>query len=389
MPTRKPTPSGTVRTAAPADPKPNTPDTSIGIARAMMEHIGPCSGFDQCRHILILLKAAIEDVVCPAGKAPDWQAVMLATDEAVRCPAWQDAEAVLRGRMPSSGDFAFTARLLIKTVSDGLYDCQHDRFARPSEKQLIAWRADLENRIRALSAGGTAASPPSTSREGPTAGLRALLKREAWRLNALPPGVDVDTLRALDVDGLIEVRPWYMVNHAKRPGIRDVRPEAMGGWFSPAKEPEQAGRWDAIARDAATCEPEIAPEVRLTERGRVEASKPAGGPSGDTPPPPGASAEARAYDALRRNPDLARQPARVWAEAIGCSVSRVRNLKAWKTGRSRLPSARRAGSVDSLEHTPTEHEEQGPHSNQLSRLTAEQTADDKGEAEQRPYRQRV
>ncbi len=109
----------------------------------------------------------------------------------------------------------------------------------------------------------------------------------------------------------------------------------------------------------------------------------------ETPPPRGASAEARAIDALRRDPSLAQQPAHVWATRIGCSVQRVRNLKAWKTAKARGGAPRRAGTVGDRERSPTPIEQREAGETQLRRLAAEQAADAAADEGRRPFRQRV
>lgn len=113
----------------------------------------------------------------------------------------------------------------------------------------------------------------TTARPDRAALLRALATAGSMRLNAMPMGWRLADLRALDVDGLVEVRCWGLVNHpsGSRAGLV---PAPLGDWHSPAREREQVGDWDGLAL-AAGREPDTAAEVRLSEKGRVEASKPA------------------------------------------------------------------------------------------------------------------
>lgn len=103
------------------------------------------------------------------------------------------------------------------------------------------------------------------------AALCALAQQESWRVNALPAGVGIDTLRVLDADKLIEARAWVCQNLTRRlgdPTVMKPQPWSLG-WVSPASSRDLLGSWDDIHRHGAE-QPETAGEVRVTERGRAE-----------------------------------------------------------------------------------------------------------------------
>jgi hypothetical protein len=77
------------------------------------------------------------------------------------------------------------------------------------------------------------------------AALGALGERVQWPVDQLPVEVDADVLRCLDVAGLIEAASVILVNQQK-PGDKTPPAPTQGRWFSPIKQPEMAGGWDAI-----------------------------------------------------------------------------------------------------------------------------------------------
>ncbi len=96
----------------------------------------------------------------------------------------------------------------------------------------------------------------------------------SW-LHELPPFISVDTMRALDTDGLIEVLPWAFT------GGVEWRPLPRPGWVSPVANLAMIGNWERVW-SRYTDEPRLRQErlqVRLTDKGHVEAqrTKPDGG----------------------------------------------------------------------------------------------------------------
>ncbi len=109
---------------------------------------------------------------------------------------------------------------------------------------------------------------------GPPPALRLLDTRPSWRLNELPPDVTIDVLRVLDADGLIEVCAWYRQNETTDPRRpKPLVPKRSNlGWVSPVANPSRLGTWDRLWEES-TREPEVAAEVRITERGKAELAK--------------------------------------------------------------------------------------------------------------------
>lgn len=106
--------------------------------------------------------------------------------------------------------------------------------------------------------------------------VRALVQlgeRDIWKVDELPPGIDVDLLRCLDGANLIQARFCYWENRQQLP--QDLTPpaQASSAWFSPMQKPGMAGGWDSILSSHISDHRKLPHEIMLTEQGRAELSR--------------------------------------------------------------------------------------------------------------------
>lgn len=99
--------------------------------------------------------------------------------------------------------------------------------------------------------------------------LRALGERDEWPLNELPDGIDVDILRCLDVEGVIEGRYVTARNQARSPGAAPNIAYSHSSWFSPIQNPGMAGPWEKWLRPQQHDCWNPPREIRVTDRGRA------------------------------------------------------------------------------------------------------------------------
>lgn len=93
--------------------------------------------------------------------------------------------------------------------------------------------------------------------------LLQLGKQEVWSVRELPYGINADLLRGLDLEQAIEVRSCWWKDQREAEDDPPSRTIVHGSWFSPIKQPYQAGGWDSILTKAPPC------ELRLSEQGQV------------------------------------------------------------------------------------------------------------------------
>lgn len=103
--------------------------------------------------------------------------------------------------------------------------------------------------------------------------LRTLGERDEWPVNELPDWIDVDLLRCLDVEGVIEARYVTAHNHAKFPGDAPNLTYSRSSWFSPIQNPGMAGPWEKWLRPQGYDCWNLPREVRVSDRGRAELAK--------------------------------------------------------------------------------------------------------------------
>src|SRR5437868_2718012 len=78
--------------------------------------------------------------------------------------------------------------------------------------------------------------------------LQALGEKALWGVDELPPEADIDMLRCLDLEELIEVRFVTMNWSGKPPGVEPQRSPSPSQWFSPMRDPQMAGPWETILK---------------------------------------------------------------------------------------------------------------------------------------------
>ncbi|QKK08989.1 MAG: hypothetical protein HND58_13010 [Planctomycetota bacterium] len=97
--------------------------------------------------------------------------------------------------------------------------------------------------------------------------------RKIWGVDELPETIDADMLRCLDRHGFIDARSVNMQNRQKFPGDKTPSTPSPGVWFSPIRQPTQAGDWEAVVsrheRDSAG----HPSQVRLSDLGKAERAK--------------------------------------------------------------------------------------------------------------------
>ncbi len=103
--------------------------------------------------------------------------------------------------------------------------------------------------------------------------LRALAQRDVWPVNELPDGIDVDTLRCLDVEGVIEARYVTAKNQTRSPGDAPNIAYSHSAWFSPIQNPGMAGPWEKWLRPQKYDCWNPPREVRVSDRGRAEVAR--------------------------------------------------------------------------------------------------------------------
>lgn len=151
------------------------------------------------------------------------------------------------------------------------------------EEQIERWELgekDLRELLAVLTAPRDKPAPSITAPqtllgqtlEGKTGELdlaeaEALLKlgnRELWGVDELPEKIDADVMRCLDDHGLVEARFVTMQNRSPEPWT-----PSPSAWFSPMKNPSQAGEWDQILGSRLRDDRTHPSEVRLSEKGRA------------------------------------------------------------------------------------------------------------------------
>lgn len=104
-------------------------------------------------------------------------------------------------------------------------------------------------------------------------GLLALGERKVWKVDQLPLSADIDVLRCLDAEEMVEVRYVTAVNGGRAAdGTRELHPQPSA-WFSPMRRPEMAGGWETILRPQKFDERNLPSELRVSERGRAELAR--------------------------------------------------------------------------------------------------------------------
>ncbi|MBX3316475.1 MAG: hypothetical protein KF902_06370 [Phycisphaeraceae bacterium] len=99
--------------------------------------------------------------------------------------------------------------------------------------------------------------------------LRALAERDVWPVNELPEWIDVDLLRCLDVEGVIEGRYVTAHNNAKYPGDAPNITYSQSTWFSPLQKPSLAGPWENWVRPEGYDCWNPPREIRISDKGRA------------------------------------------------------------------------------------------------------------------------
>jgi|GEM_PF-4939821 len=105
------------------------------------------------------------------------------------------------------------------------------------------------------------------------AALLKLGERDMWGTDELPETIDADMLRCLDRHGFIEARSVHMQNQQKFPGDKTPPTPSPGEWFSPIKQPTQAGDWDAVVSRHERDVDGHPSQVRLSDLGKAERAK--------------------------------------------------------------------------------------------------------------------
>lgn len=103
--------------------------------------------------------------------------------------------------------------------------------------------------------------------------LRVLDERDVWKVNELPASMDVDVLRCLDMDGVIEARYVTAVSDGRNPDGTPRIGQWTSAWFSPIQNPGMAGPWDKWLRPQTYDCWNPPREVRLSDRGRAELAR--------------------------------------------------------------------------------------------------------------------
>jgi len=103
--------------------------------------------------------------------------------------------------------------------------------------------------------------------------LRTLGERDEWRVSELPESIDIDLLRCLDAEGVIEARYVTAHNHAKFPGDAPNITYSHSSWFSPIQNPGMAGPWEKWLRPQQHDCWNPPREVRVSDRGRAELAR--------------------------------------------------------------------------------------------------------------------
>ncbi len=103
--------------------------------------------------------------------------------------------------------------------------------------------------------------------------LRTLGERDEWPVNELPESIDIDLLRCLDAEGVIEARYVTAHNHAKFPGDAPNLTYSRSSWFSPIQNPGMAGPWEKWLRPQGYDCWNLPREVRVSDRGRAELAR--------------------------------------------------------------------------------------------------------------------
>jgi hypothetical protein len=99
--------------------------------------------------------------------------------------------------------------------------------------------------------------------------LMRLAGRPAWGVDELPGTIDADTLRCLDEREWVEARYVIMWNQKKHPADTTPPLPSPSEWFSPMRNPQMAGDWDAIVGNRSRGAHNHPAEVRLSDRGRA------------------------------------------------------------------------------------------------------------------------
>lgn len=99
--------------------------------------------------------------------------------------------------------------------------------------------------------------------------LRALAAQPSWRLNALPPAVDLRVLRILDDHGWVQARFWARIDAGTMdPSNPKTQLSPVGGWHSPNREPQAIGTWEQLfGREISDWSPPA--EVQLSPSGHA------------------------------------------------------------------------------------------------------------------------
>lgn len=137
------------------------------------------------------------------------------------------------------------------------------------------WARDVAEEARGLAGDLVLPQPSDPDHVSEAEALRMLGKRKIWSFDVLPVGVDLDMLRCLDVDGLIEVRAchWQAANSSSDREGPPPRVRSHLGWMSPTQTPHVYGAWDTIAGNLARDPNNLPYEIRLTDRGKAQLSR--------------------------------------------------------------------------------------------------------------------
>ena len=127
---------------------------------------------------------------------------------------------------------------------------------------------------------------------------------------------------------------WSEVSRFLEPAIEELIDVALGvGWTDPDRPTTRDGTRSFLNRVTAWAEAEAGAQGSTGALDSPESfisPPPREKPDADDPPP-AAPLEDRMWELIAKNkPDCIGWPARAFAERLGCSDSRVRQLKAWR-----------------------------------------------------------